>query len=158
MAVPGQDERDWEFAERFGLPIVRTVQPTKDFTGKAYLEDGPAINSGFLDDLHVDEAKKKIIDWLENEKIGTRKVNYKLRDWLFARQRYWGEPIPIIHLEDGTMKPVSDSQLPVLLPDLKKFQPSGTTESPLALATDWVNVVDDETGLKGRRETNTMSQ
>ncbi len=158
MAVPGQDERDWEFAEKFGLPILRTVQPTADFNGKAYTEDGPAINSGFLDGLGVDAAKEKAIEWLETEKIGRRKVNYKLRDWLFSRQRYWGEPIPIIHLEDGTMKPLNEDQLPLLLPDLKKFQPSGTTESPLALATEWVNVIDKETGLKGRRETNTMPQ
>ncbi len=158
MAVPGQDERDWEFAEKFGLPIVRTVQPSAGFQGKAYTEDGPAINSGFLDGLHVDAAKEKVIQWLESERIGERKVNYKLRDWLFARQRYWGEPIPIIHLEDGTMKPLSDDELPLLLPDLKKFQPSGTTESPLAIATEWVNVVDAETGMKGRRETNTMPQ
>jgi leucyl-tRNA synthetase len=158
MAVPGQDERDWEFAEKFGLPIVRTVQPSVGFQGKAYTEDGPAINSGFLDGLHVDAAKEKMIQWLEFERIGERKVHYKLRDWLFARQRYWGEPIPIIHLEDGTMKPLSDDELPLLLPDLKKFQPSGTTESPLALATEWVNVVDAETGMKGRRETNTMPQ
>jgi len=158
MAVPGQDERDWEFAEKFGLPIVRTVQPPAGFQGKAYTEDGPAINSGFLDGLYVDAAKEKMIQWLEAERIGERKINYKLRDWLFARQRYWGEPIPIIHLEDGTMKPLSDDELPLLLPDLKKFQPSGTTESPLALATEWVNVVDPETGMKGRRETNTMPQ
>ena len=158
MAVPGQDERDWEFAEKFGLPIVRTVQTPAGFQGKAFTEDGPAINSGFLDGLHVDAAKEKMIQWLESERIGDRKVNYKLRDWLFARQRYWGEPIPIIHLDDGTMKPLRDDELPLLLPDLKKFQPSGTTESPLALATDWVNVVDAETGMKGRRETNTMPQ
>jgi len=158
MAVPGQDERDWEFAEKFGLPIVRTVQPPPDFASKAYLGDGPAINSGFLDGLNVDVAKKKIIEWLESERIGQPKVSYKLRDWLFSRQRYWGEPIPIVYLEDGTMKALSDNELPLLLPDLKKFQPSGTTESPLALAVDWVNVVDPETGMKGRRETNTMPQ
>lgn len=158
MAVPGQDERDWEFAEKFALPIVRTVQTPAGFQGKAFTEDGPAINSGFLDGLRVDEAKEKMIRWLESERIGERKVNYKLRDWLFARQRYWGEPIPIIHLDDGTMKPLRDDELPLLLPDLKKFQPSGTTESPLALAPEWVNVVDAETGMKGRRETNTMPQ
>ena len=158
MAVPGQDERDWEFAEKFGLPIVRTVQPPAGFQGKAFTEDGPAINSGFLDGLLVDAAKEKMIQWVESERIGERKANYKLRDWLFARQRYWGEPIPIIHLEDGTMKPLRDEELPLLLPELKKFQPSGTTESPLALATEWVNVVDAETGMKGRRETNTMPQ
>jgi len=158
MAVPGQDERDWEFAEKFGLPILRTVQPPEGFQGKAYTEDGPAVNSAFLDGLHVDEAKEKIIRWLESERIGERKINYKLRDWLFARQRYWGEPIPIVHCEDGTMKPLRDDELPLILPELKKFQPSGTTESPLALATEWVNVVDAETGMKGRRETNTMPQ
>ena len=158
MAVPGQDERDWEFAEKFGLPIVRTVQPPEDFPHKPYTGDGPAINSGFLDGLHVDAAKSKIIDWVESNGLGRKATQYKLRDWLFSRQRYWGEPIPIIHLEDGTMKGVAESDLPLLLPDLKKFQPSGTTESPLALATDWVNVVDKETGLKGRRETNTMPQ
>jgi leucyl-tRNA synthetase len=158
MAVPGEDERDWEFAEKYGLPIVRTVQPPPDFTGKWYLGDGPAINSGFLNGLYVEEAKAKIIEWLEGQGIGKRKVQYKLRDWLFSRQRYWGEPIPIIHLEDGTMKALPESELPLLLPDLEKFQPSGTTESPLALATDWVNVVDQETGLRGRRETNTMPQ
>ena len=158
MAVPGQDERDWEFAEKFGLPIVRTVQPPEDFPHKPYTGDGPAINSGFLDGLHVDAAKSKIIDWVESNGLGRKATQYKLRDWLFSRQRYWGEPIPIIHLEDGTMKGVAESDLPLLLPDLKKFQPSGTTESPLALATDWVNIVDKETGLKGRRETNTMPQ
>lgn len=158
MAVPGQDERDWEFAEKFNLPIVRTVQPPPDFTGKWYLENGPAINSDFLNGLLVDDAKKKIIAWLEEKGIGSRKVNFKLRDWLFSRQRYWGEPIPILHLEDGTMKALNESELPLLLPDLKKFQPSGTTESPLALAKEWVEVVDKETGLKARRETNTMPQ
>jgi len=158
MAVPGQDERDWEFAEKFGLPILRTVQTPADFQGKAYTEDGPAINSGFLDGLQVDAAKEKAIRWIESEHIGERKVNFKLRDWLFARQRYWGEPIPIIHLEDGTMKPLREDELPLILPDLKKFQPSGTSESPLVLAPEWVNVVDAESGLKGRRETNTMPQ
>ncbi|MBM2846762.1 MAG: leuS, partial [Bacteroidetes bacterium] len=158
MAVPGQDERDWEFAEKFGLPIIRTVQPPPDFNGKAYTEDGAAINSGFLNGLGVEDAKKKVIQWLEAQGIGQHRVNYKLRDWLFSRQRYWGEPIPIVHLEDGTMKALREDELPLLLPDLKKFQPSGTTESPLALAADWVNVVDKETGMRGRRETNTMPQ
>lgn len=158
MGVPGEDERDWEFAEKYGLPIVRTVQPPADFEGKAYLGDGPAINSGFLNGLFVDEAKKRIIQWLQETGHGKPAVQYKLRDWLFSRQRYWGEPIPIIHLEDGTMKPLREDELPLLLPDLEKFQPSGTTESPLALATQWLNVVDPETGLRGRRETNTMPQ
>ena len=158
MAVPGQDERDWEFAEKYDLPIVRTVQPPPDFDGKPYLGDGPAINSGFLDGLNVQEAQSKSIGWLEQQGIGSRKVTFKLRDWLFSRQRYWGEPIPIIQYADGTMEPVPESELPLLLPDLRKFQPSGTTESPLALAHDWVEVTDKKTGMKGRRETNTMPQ
>lgn len=160
MAVPGQDERDWEFAETFHLQIVRTVQPPADWTGKAFIDEGPAINSAnaeiSLNGLSIDEAKKKIIDWLVGKKLGKAAVQFKLRDWLFSRQRYWGEPIPIIHLEDGTM--TTETNLPLLLPELKKFQPSGTTESPLSLAEDWVNVVDKATGLKGRRETNTMPQ
>ncbi|HEY4612583.1 MAG TPA: leucine--tRNA ligase [Bacteroidota bacterium] len=158
MAVPGQDERDWEFAETFKLPIVRTVQPPADFNGKAYIGEGIAINSDFLNGLAIEPAKTKAINWLEAQKLGRWRVNFKLRDWLFSRQRYWGEPVPIIHLEDGTMKPLDESELPLLLPSLEKFQPSGTTESPLALAVDWVNVVDRSTGLKGRRETNTMPQ
>ncbi|MBI5464269.1 MAG: leucine--tRNA ligase [Ignavibacteriales bacterium] len=162
MAVPGQDERDWEFAESFNLPIVRTVQPPPDWTGKAYVDDGVAINSAnpeiSLDGLGVSEAKSKIINWLERKGIGKASTQFKLRDWLFSRQRYWGEPIPIIHLEDGTMATVPEADLPLLLPDLEKFQPSGTTESPLALASNWVAVVDKETGLTGRRETNTMPQ
>jgi leucyl-tRNA synthetase len=158
MAVPGQDERDWTFAEKFNLPIVRTVQPPADFSGKAFLGDGPAINSDFLNGLFVEDAKRTIIEWLEKNGKGRATVQYKLRDWLFSRQRYWGEPIPIVHLEDGTMKGLSEEELPLVLPELEKFQPSGTTESPLALATEWLNVVDSETGLKGRRETNTMPQ
>ncbi|MBI3004371.1 MAG: leucine--tRNA ligase [Ignavibacteriales bacterium] len=158
MGVPAQDERDWEFAKTFGLDIIRTVQPPAGFQGKEYLGDGPAINSGLLDGLHIEQAKKRIIEWLEQEEWGRRAVTYKLRDWLFSRQRYWGEPIPIVHLEDGTMKPLKDAELPLELPELEKFQPSGTTESPLALATDWVNIVDKDTGMKGRRETNTMPQ
>ncbi|MEX2115495.1 MAG: leucine--tRNA ligase [Bacteroidota bacterium] len=158
MAVPGQDERDWEFAEKFGLPIVRTVQPPNGFEGKAFLGDGPAVNSEFLNGLNVDGAKKKIIQWLESKQLGRTKVSYKLRDWLFSRQRYWGEPIPIIHWEDGTVSALSEDELPLILPDLAKFQPSGTTESPLAQTETWVNVVDKRTGKKGRRETNTMPQ
>ena len=162
MAVPGQDERDWEFAESFHLPIIRTVQPPADWTGKAYTGEGSAINSSAkgisLDGLSISEAKTKIIQWLVEQGKGRSTVQYKLRDWLFSRQRYWGEPIPIIHLEDGTMSTVPEADLPLLLPDLKKFQPSGTTESPLALATEWVDVIDKKTGLRGRRETNTMPQ
>lgn len=163
MAVPGHDERDWEFARKFNLPIVEVVAGG-DVQNAAYIdkENGIAVNSAndevSLNGLKFEEAFKKIVEWLSAKGIGKGTVQYKLRDWLFSRQRYWGEPIPIIHLEDGTLKPLEESELPLRLPDLQKFQPSGTTESPLALATDWVNVVDKETGLKGRRETNTMPQ
>jgi leucyl-tRNA synthetase len=160
MAVPGQDERDWEFAEIYGLPIVRTVQPPPDYQGKAYLEDGPAINSGFLDGLHVAVAKQRMIAWLEEKKIGTRRVNYKLRDWLFSRQRYWGEPFPLLHRlgpdgePDGHVEP--DTNLPVTLPEMSDYKPSGKPEPPLGKATDWAIV--EKNGAKYRRELNTMPQ
>ena len=157
MAVPGQDERDWEFAEAFDLPILRTVQPPEDFDGKAYTGDGPATNSGFLDGLHVDNAKKRIIDYLEREGLGERKVNYKLRDWLFSRQRYWGEPLPVIFC-DGEAKVLPEDHLPVTLPELEEFKPSGSPEGPLALAENWLHTTDPETGRLARRETNTMPQ
>jgi len=158
MAVPGQDERDWEFAEVYNLPIVRTVQPPADFSGKAFTEDGPAINSGFLDGLFIEDAKKKIIAWLEEKGIGKRAVKYKLRDWLFSRQRYWGEPVPIITTEDGIVRALPESELPLLLPPSDSFKPSETGESPLATITDWVNTIDPVTGMKARRETHTMPQ
>jgi leucyl-tRNA synthetase len=130
--------------------------------GGAFVEDGLAVNSAnaevSLDGLPTPEAQRRIIAWLERKGIGRAAVQFKLRDWLFSRQRYWGEPIPIVHYEDGTMEPVGDEELPLLLPDLARFQPSGTTESPLALAADWVNVTDPATGRRGRRETNTMPQ
>lgn len=161
MAVPGHDDRDAEFAKKFDLPIVKVVDGGPD-APEIFLDDGVAINSSngdlSLNGLRTPEAKKAITGWLEKKNLGKGAVQYKLRDWLFSRQRYWGEPIPVIHLEDGTMSTLAEHELPLLLPDLRKFQPSGTTESPLALATDWVNVVDKETGLKGRRETNTMPQ
>jgi leucyl-tRNA synthetase len=162
MAVPGQDERDWEFAEVFGLPIIRTVQPPAGWEGKAYLGDGPAINSGFLDGLHVADAKQKMIEWLEAQGLGVRKVNYKLRDWLFSRQRYWGEPFPILHEVDAAGKPTSfvrtvpEDQLPLLLPDLEDYRPSGRPEPPLEKAKEWVWVTID--GKRYKRETNTMPQ
>ncbi|MEK9135853.1 MAG: leucine--tRNA ligase, partial [Bacteroidota bacterium] len=161
MAVPGHDERDHAFAKKFSLPIVEVVSGG-NVEHAAYVEDGVAVNSAnyavSLDGLSTAEAKKRIVGWLTQMGRGKASTKYKLRDWLFSRQRYWGEPIPIVHLEDGTMKPLREGELPLLLPDLKKFQPSGTTESPLALASDWVNVVDSETGMSGRRETNTMPQ
>ncbi|HEX6996524.1 MAG TPA: leucine--tRNA ligase [Gammaproteobacteria bacterium] len=157
MAVPGQDERDWDFAVAHDLPIIRTVQPPEGFEGGAYLGDGPAINSGFLNGLHVEAAKARMIEWLEAEGKGRRRVNYKLRDWLFSRQRYWGEPFPIIFV-DGKPKAVPDSELPVRLPELEEFKPSGSPEGPLAAAKDWLETTDPETGRPARRETNTMPQ
>jgi len=157
MAVPGQDERDWEFAEKFDLPIVRTVQPTEGFEGKAYTGHGVAINSDFLDGLEIAPAKKKIIAWLEEKGSGTKAVNYKLRDWLFSRQRYWGEPFPIIHV-DGEAKAIQESELPLELPEVEKYQPTGDGEPPLANATDWIKTTDLETGKPAVRETNTMPQ
>jgi leucyl-tRNA synthetase len=161
MAVPGHDERDAEFALKFNLPIIKVVDGGPE-APEIFIDDGVSVNSSneelSLNGLKTPEAIRAITEWLEKKKLGKGAIQYKLRDWLFSRQRYWGEPIPIIHLEDGTMKPLPEIDLPLLLPDLKKFQPSGTTESPLALATDWINVIDSETGLKGRRETNTMPQ
>lgn len=157
MAVPGHDERDYEFAKQFGLPIVEVVKGGNLEEG-AYAGDGEHVNSGFLDGLHNEAAISSMIEWLEKNGRGQGKVTYRLRDWLFSRQRYWGEPIPILHLEDGTMKPVPESELPLVLPHTDSIRPSGTGESPLANVEDWVNTVDPETGMKARRETNTMPQ
>ncbi|MCL6602515.1 MAG: leucine--tRNA ligase [Paenibacillus sp.] len=157
MAVPGHDTRDWEFAKQFGLDILEVVQGG-NIEEEAYAGDGPHVNSGFLNGLENVEAIAKMISWLEEQGSGKGKVTYRLRDWLFSRQRYWGEPIPILHLEDGSMKTVPEDQLPLLLPDVDQIKPSGTGESPLANVTDWVETIDPETGMKARRETNTMPQ
>ncbi|MFT8317279.1 MAG: leucine--tRNA ligase [Sporolactobacillus sp.] len=157
MAVPGHDSRDYEFAKKFDLPIIEVVAGG-DLSKEAYSGEGKHVNSGFLDGLGKTEAISKMIDWLEEHKVGTRKITYRLRDWLFSRQRYWGEPIPIIHMEDGTMQAVKEKDLPLRLPKMKNIKPSGTGESPLANAEDWINVTDPDTGMKGRRETNTMPQ
>ena len=157
MAVPGQDERDWAFAAKYDLPIRRTVQPPAGFTGLAYTGDGVAINSDFLNGLHIEEAKARIIDWLEEHNVGRRKVNYKLRDWLFSRQRYWGEPIPMI-FESEKVLALPEDVLPIDLPELDEFKPSGTPEGPLALAKDWLMTTNPDTGNLARRETNTMPQ
>ncbi|MGW7680080.1 leucine--tRNA ligase [Kribbella sp. NPDC054772] len=160
MAVPGQDTRDWEFAEKFDLPIVRTVQPTPDFDGKAFTGDGPAINSAndeiSLDGLDVAEAKSRIIDWLQGKGLGERTINYRLRDWLLSRQRYWGCPIPIIHCPSCGEVPVPDDQLPMELPDLRgeDLRPKGV--SPLAAARDWVEVECPKCGGPAERDTDTM--
>ena len=165
MAVPAQDERDYEFAETFGLDIVRTVQPPADFEGKAYTGDGPAINSEFLNGMPKDEAKSTIIDWLEANGKGVRKTNYKLRDWLFSRQRYWGEPFPIVYDDRGHHHAVDESTLPVVLPPMDDYQPveSDDPQPLLGKATDWVNTTAGAVGVKElpadahvRRETNTM--
>lgn len=157
MAVPGHDARDWEFAKQFELPIVEVVQGG-DVSKEAYAGDGPHINSDFLNGLTNEDAIAKMIEHLDATGKGKGKITYRLRDWLFSRQRYWGEPIPILHLEDGSMKTVPEDQLPLLLPDVDAITPSGTGESPLANVTEWVNTIDTETGMKARRETNTMPQ
>jgi len=158
MAVPAQDQRDFEFAQKFGLPVIRTVEPPADFDNKsAWLGDGVAINSGFLNGKSVEQAKAAMIEWLEREGKGTRHVNYKLRDWLFSRQRYWGEPFPIVFVDDKPQS-VADSALPVLLPELEDFKPSGSPEGPLAKAGAWLETTDPTTGRRARRETNTMPQ
>ncbi|KHF28517.1 Leucine--tRNA ligase [Paenibacillus sp. P1XP2] len=157
MAVPGHDTRDWEFAKQFGLDIIEVVKGG-NVQEEAYTGDGEHVNSGFLDGLGTEEAIAKMIAWLEENGKGQGKTTYRLRDWLFSRQRYWGEPIPILHLEDGTMKTVPEDQLPLMLPDIDQIKPSGTGESPLANVTEWVETVDPETGMKARRETNTMPQ
>ncbi len=158
MAVPGQDQRDWDFAEVYDLPIIRTVQPPADFDGKAYTGEGAAINSGFLDGLEVEEAKAKIITWLEEKGLGTTKVQYKLRDWLFSRQRYWGEPFPIAHLEDGEVVALPADQLPITLPQIDEYRPTDDGRPPLARGGDDWLMVELPDGRKGVRETNTMPQ
>ncbi|MBM7660467.1 leucyl-tRNA synthetase [Bacillus mesophilus] len=157
MAVPAHDERDFEFAQKFELPIVEVVAGG-NVSKEAYTGDGEHVNSDFLNGLNKEDGITAAIKWLEENNKGEKKVSYRLRDWLFSRQRYWGEPIPIIHWEDGTTTAVPESELPLVLPKTKEIRPSGTGESPLAAIEDWVNVVDPETGKKGRRETNTMPQ
>ena len=157
MAVPAHDERDYEFAKEFGLEI-KAVLEGGDIEKEAFTGDGVHINSGFLDGLNKTDGIAKAIEWLEENGVGEKKVTYRLRDWLFSRQRYWGEPIPVIHWEDGTMTTIPEDQLPLELPKTTNIRPSGTGESPLANIEEWVNVVDPVTGKKGRRETNTMPQ
>jgi leucyl-tRNA synthetase len=154
MAVPGQDERDWEFAEKFNLPIIRTVQPPDDFTGKAYIGEGSAINSDFLNGLNIDNAKKKIITWLEEQNLGSSKVNFRLRDWLISRQRYWGTPIPIVYCDKCGEVPVPESELPVELPYEVEFKHDGG--SPLAGNLQFVNTSCPKCGSPSKREVDTM--
>ena len=152
MAVPGHDERDFEFAKKFDLPILQVVAPSDKSEWQGYTGNGKTINSGFLDGMKTKDAKRAMIGWLIDNKKGSAKVNFKLRDWLFSRQRYWGEPFPILW-EDGQHKAVPESELPVLQPEMDDFKPTGSPEGPLAKATDWINY--SETA---KRETNTMPQ
>lgn len=156
MAAPAHDQRDYDFAKKYDLPIKPVIEGG-DISKEPYGGDGKHINSGFLDGLNIEEAKKRMVAFLVENNAGRKKVNYRLRDWIFSRQRYWGEPIPVIHWEDGTTSLVPEDELPLRLPEAKDIKPSGSVESPLANLTDWVNVV-DKNGRKGRRETNTMPQ
>lgn len=157
MSVPAHDERDWEFAKKFNLPIIEVVKGG-NVQEAAFSDDGEHVNSDFLNGLNKVDAIKKMITWLEDKNLGTKKINYKLRDWLFSRQRYWGEPFPILKFEDGTVRCLDVEELPVALPQVEKYEPSGTGESPLATIDEWVNVIDPKTGKKAKRETNTMPQ
>ena len=152
MAVPAHDDRDYAFAKKFGIDIIQVLEGG-DITNEAWTQDGLHINSGFLDGLNKQEAIDKMLEWLESKGLGKKKINYKLREWIFARQRYWGEPIPVIHYEDGTVGVLADEDLPLILPELDDYGPS-KTGAPLDKATDWVNVEYD--GKKGKRETSTM--
>lgn len=159
MAVPGHDTRDWEFAKKFGLPIVEVVKGGNvEDAAFTDCETGIMVNSGFLNDWSVEEAKQKIIEWLEQSGIGEKKVNYKLRDWVFSRQRYWGEPIPVIHCDHCGYVPLEESELPLRLPEVESYEPTGDGDSPLAAIEDWVNVKCPKCGAPAKRETDTMPQ
>ncbi|MBI4353079.1 MAG: leucine--tRNA ligase, partial [Candidatus Omnitrophica bacterium] len=157
MAVPAHDERDYEFAKRFGLEILEVVKGG-DVSKEAFTGEGVNVNSGFISGLPTPEAKKKITGWLEEKGLGRAAVNYKLRDWLFSRQRYWGEPIPIVHCASCGMVPLPEKELPLRLPEMKDFKPTGSAEPPLAKAKDWVNVKCPQCSAPAQRETNTMPQ
>ena len=154
MAVPGQDQRDWDFAKKHDLPIIRTVQPPEDFEGEAFSGDGPAINSGFLDGLEVGPAVSRTVEWLEEQGLGTAEVQFRLRDWLISRQRYWGCPIPMVTCPTDGLVPVPEDQLPVLLPDIEDYKPKG--QSPLAAVPEFVETTCPVCGGPARRETDTM--
>jgi len=159
MAVPGHDTRDWEFAKKFNLPIVEVVEGGNvDEAAYTDTDEGKIVNSGFINGLEVKEAKEKISKWLDEKNLGTRKVNYKLRDWVFSRQRYWGEPIPLVHCSDCGWVPVPESELPILLPDVESYEPTDNGESPLANLRDWVETTCPTCGGKAERETDTMPQ
>lgn len=158
MAVPAHDERDYAFAKKFGLKIIEVIKSEQGVEKEAFTGDGELINSGFLNGLHVKESKAAMIKWLEEHACGNAKTTYKLRDWVFARQRYWGEPIPVVHCDKCGVVPLPESELPLRLPEVEKFEPSGTGESPLSTVTDWVNTTCPTCGGPAKRETNTMPQ
>ena len=158
MAVPAHDDRDWEFAKKFNLPIIEVLKSEVDVQTQAWTQDGIHVNSGFIDGLNKKDAIAKMIEFLEEKKIGKATVNYKLRDWIFSRQRYWGEPIPLVHCPCCGTVAVPESELPVKLPDVKSYQPTGTGESPLAAIDSWVNCKCPKCGKDAKRETNTMPQ
>ncbi len=158
MAVPAHDERDWEFAKKFNLPVIEVLKSDVDVQKQAWTQDGIHVNSEFLDGLNKKDAIEKMLDFLEENKIGRKAVNYKLRDWVFSRQRYWGEPIPLIHCPECGTVPVPDNELPLELPEVKSYQPTGTGESPLAAIESWVNCKCPKCGKPAKRETNTMPQ
>ena len=158
MAVPAHDERDYAFAKKFGLEIIEVIASEQGVQDAAFTGDGELINSGFLNGLRVRESKAKMIEWLKEKGVGQGKTTYKLRDWVFARQRYWGEPIPLVHCPQCGVVPLPEDQLPLRLPEMKNFEPSGTGESPLANATEWVNTTCPHCGGPATRETNTMPQ
>ena len=165
MAVPAHDDRDYEFAKKFDLPIIQVIKPINDevkfdLSEEAFtdVETGILVNSEFLNDLSVTDAKKKVIEYLEEKKIGTKKVNYKLRDWVFSRQRYWGEPIPMVYCEKCGWVPLKEEDLPLLLPEVKDFEPGENGESPLAKQTEWINTTCPHCGAPAKRETDTMPQ
>ena len=161
MAVPAQDTRDYEFAKKFNLPIVQVVDGKNvDLSKEAFTDvaTGKLINSDFLNGLEVSEAKKTVIKYLEDNHIGTKKVNYKLRDWVFSRQRYWGEPIPMVYCNDCGWVPLDEKDLPLRLPEVEEFTPGENGESPLAKQTDWINTTCPHCGKPAKRETDTMPQ
>lgn len=158
MAVPAHDERDWDFAKKFNLPIIEVLKSEVDVQKQAWTQDGIHVNSDFLDGLNKKDAIEKMLQFLEEKKIGKKAINYKLRDWIFSRQRYWGEPIPLVHCEKCGIIPLPEDQLPLELPNVKSYQPTGTGESPLAGIDDWVNCTCPKCGGKAKRETNTMPQ